>query len=51
MCKRQRSHGSHDDSGDIFICDACQADASEFIEIQENILRDIEGGSDGAARL
>jgi len=50
LCKRQRSHGSHDDAGDIFVCDACQADANQFIEIQENIWRDIDGGSDNVPR-
>jgi hypothetical protein len=41
--------GSHDETGEIFICIDCQADAKQFIEIQDSLLghagdaRELEG--------
>ena len=29
--------GSFSDAGDVFICSECQADAKQFIEIQDSI--------------
>jgi hypothetical protein len=33
--------GSFNDAGDIFICAKCQADAKQFIEIQDSIWAEI----------
>lgn len=32
-----RGSGSYNDAGDVFICAGCQADAKQFIEIQNSI--------------
>lgn len=37
VCRRQRTRGSHDETGEIFICVECEADAKQFIEIQDAI--------------
>ena len=37
LCERLRTRGSHNHAGDIFICAECQADANQFIEIQDSI--------------
>jgi hypothetical protein len=36
-CQRSRTRGSHNHTGDIFISAECQADAHQFIEIQDSI--------------
>ena len=52
VCHRQRALGSYDDNGEIFICVECQANAKQFIEIQDAIWReacdtdDLGGGVD-----
>jgi len=44
-------HGTHDSSGDVFICDRCQADAKQFLAIQDAMwgqapgTQETEGGS------
>ena len=35
VCHRWRIHGDRTDSGDVFICAGCQADARQFIAIQD----------------
>jgi hypothetical protein len=37
VCGRQRTRGSRDQTGEIFVCVDCQADAKKFIEIQDAI--------------
>lgn len=37
VCHRLRVRGSFSDAGDVFICAECQADAKQFIEIQDSI--------------
>ena len=37
VCRRHRTLGSCDESGEIFICADCQADAKQFIEIQDSL--------------
>ena len=37
VCQRRRTRGSHNHEGDVFICAECQADAKQFIEIQDSI--------------
>ena len=37
VCQRSRTRGSHSHAGDVFICAECQADAKQFIEIQDSI--------------
>ena len=37
VCQRQRTRGSRDDTGEIFICVDCQADAAQFIEIEQDL--------------
>jgi hypothetical protein len=36
-----RVRGSFSDAGDVFICAECQADAKQFIEIQDIIWAEI----------
>jgi len=48
VCGRQRTRGSRDKTGEIFICVDCQADAKKFIEIQDAIW-DSPGDADKAA--
>ena len=45
VCQRSRTRGSHNHAGDIFICAECQADAKQFIEIQDSIR--VEAGGAG----
>jgi hypothetical protein len=35
VCHRLRGHGSFNDAGDVFICTESQANAKQFIEIQD----------------
>lgn len=51
VCRRLRLHGSFSDSGDVFVCTGCQADAKQFIEIQDSLWAEIAdtGGSGDAA--
>jgi hypothetical protein len=37
VCGRQRTRGLRDQTGEIFVCVDCQADAKKFIEIQDSI--------------
>ena len=37
VCHRWRIHGDSTDAGDVFICVGCQADARQFIAIQDAI--------------
>lgn len=37
-CQQRRLRGHHDRSGTVFICSQCQADAEQFIRIQDTIL-------------
>lgn len=32
-----RGSGSYNDTGDVFICAGCQADAKQFIDFQDSI--------------
>jgi len=41
VCHRLRVRGSFSDAGDVFICAECQADAKQFIEIQDSIWAEI----------
>lgn len=41
-------HGSFNDAGDVFICAECQADAREFIEIQDSIWAEIAKTSESS---
>ena len=40
MCRRPRIHGQYDQRGVVFICTQCQADAKQFIRIQDSIWDD-----------
>ncbi len=37
VCQRLRIRGSHNHAGEVFICAQCQADAKQFIEIQDTL--------------
>jgi hypothetical protein len=37
VCHRSQTRGSRNQDGDIFICAGCQADAEQFIEIQDTL--------------
>ena len=37
VCHRSQTRGSRNQDGDIFICAECQADAEQFIEIQDTL--------------
>lgn len=37
VCHQRRTHGSLDGTRRIFICEACQDDAQQFLAIQEAI--------------
>lgn len=37
VCQRQRIHGSHDETGAVFICRSCQAEAEQFLAMQESL--------------
>jgi hypothetical protein len=43
--QRSRTRGSHTHTGDTFICAECEADAKQFVEIQERMW--IEAGEAG----
>ena len=47
VCRQSRIRGGHNPAGDVFICAECQADASQFIEIQDSIWG--EAGAVGAS--
>lgn len=38
VCHRSRIRGDRRDAGDVLICVQCQADAAQFIAIQDDIL-------------
>jgi hypothetical protein len=44
VCHRERGLGAVDQSGDLFVCVECQANAQQFLEIQNQIF-----GGAGAA--
>ena len=46
VCHRLRGAGSFNDAGDVFICTECQANAKQFIEIQDGIWAEIPEPSD-----
>ncbi len=35
VCRRESNDGSHDVTGEVFICAACEADAKQFLAIQD----------------
>ena len=37
VCHRRRIRGDRTDAGDVFICAGCQADAGQFVAIQDAI--------------
>jgi hypothetical protein len=37
VCHRSQTRGSRNQDGDIFICAECEADAEQFIEIQDTL--------------
>jgi hypothetical protein len=37
VCHRSQTRGSRNQDGDLFICAECQADAEQFIEIQDTL--------------
>lgn len=38
VCHRSRTRGGRNAAGDVFICTQCQADAAQFIAIQDSII-------------
>ena len=48
VCNHLRVHGSFSDSGDIFICSECQANAKKLFEIQDSIWAEIVDTSESA---
>jgi len=48
VCHRLRVRGSFNDAGDVFICAECQADAKQFIEIQDSIWAEIAEPSESS---
>jgi len=49
VCQRPRSQGTFSDAGDVFICVQCQADANDFLRIQDDIWPALSPGeSDGS---
>ena len=36
VCHRLRTRGAHSLVGDVFVCAECQADAAQFIDIQDS---------------
>ena len=40
VCYRSRSRGGRNAAGDVFICAQCQADAAQFIAIQDSIIEE-----------
>ena len=51
VCGRQRTRGVRDQTGEIFVCVGCQADAKKFIEIQDAIWDPIGGADMRAGEL
>ena len=41
VCRRKRTRGARNRAGDIFVCVECQADARQFIEIQDSVWREV----------
>jgi hypothetical protein len=51
VCRRQRTEGSLDEAGEVFVCTSCQADAKQFLEIQQALGGSTdEPGSDAPER-
>ena len=48
VCHRLRGDGSFNDAGDVFICTECQANAKQFLEIQDRIWADTAEPSDSS---
>ncbi len=40
VCHPSRIRGGRNDAGDVFICAQCQADAAQFIAIQDSIIEE-----------
>ena len=40
VCHRSRIRGGRNDAGDVFICVQCQADAAQFMAIQDSIIEE-----------
>lgn len=40
VCHRSRIRGGRNAAGDVFICAQCQADAAQFIAIQDSIIEE-----------
>jgi len=40
VCHRSNVPGNHSDAGDVFICVRCQANAAQFIAIQDPVVDD-----------
>ena len=40
VCHRSRTRGGRNAAGDVFICAQCQADAAQFIAIQDSIIEE-----------
>lgn len=51
VCHRSQTRGPRNQDGDIFICVECQADAEQFIEIQDKLWFEagVAGESTGGA--
>jgi len=51
VCNRSKTRGSRNQDGDIFICARCEADADQFIAIQDALWPEAGGAgesTDGA---
>ena len=48
VCHYLRVEGSFSDSGDIFICSECQANAKKLLEIQDSIWAELVDTSESA---
>lgn len=43
VCREKRMHGTQDSSGEVFICEGCQADAKQFLAIQDVMWDQVPG--------
>ena len=46
VCRRSNIPGNHSAAGDVFICVRCQADAAQFIAIQDPVVDDAGQAAD-----
>jgi hypothetical protein len=51
VCHRKRIHGARSDSGDVFVCLQCQADARQFLEIQDSIWPEARAAGDSSTDI